>query len=392
MSSRRVIAGATLAAPRSRAAPAGAVAQPAPTLVTTGGGGSLDRYSRWLGATLPVPTLEAGLEGRAGRRFGVPLVSRASATSAATDVALVRRLRRARRPLHLPNQHLARHGRFLARPYVVTVHDVIRHLDAGAEGARRIHRPNRRDRLLLALDRDGIRRAAGIIAVSEATRRDVVDHLGVAPERVAVVHNGVDHATFRPLCRRLLDAPYVLFVGSEHPRKNLGGVLRALRRLASDRRHADLRLVKVGDPGGGEAPFRRRTLAALAELGLDRRVVFTGRVPDEELAAWYAGALCLVLPSHHEGFGLPALEAMACGCPVVVSDRGALAEVVGDAGLLVDPASDAELTEALDALLAGGPRDELVARGLCRARRFSWGRAAAETLAAYRRFLPGGAR
>src|SRR6266511_1928316 len=132
-----------------------------------------------------------------------------------------------------------------------------------------IHRPNLRDRLLLRLDYAGVARATALIAVSETTKRDVVRHLGVPEER--------------------------LFVGSEHPRKNLAAVLRAFAALKRERCLSDLKLVKVGAPGGSEAPFRARTLALVRALGLDDDVVFTEHVPDEDLSAWYSGAACLAI-------------------------------------------------------------------------------------------------
>jgi glycosyltransferase involved in cell wall biosynthesis len=104
------------------------------------------------------------------------------------------------------------------------------------------------------------------------------------------VHEGIDHARFRPVERRLLNERYVLFVGSEHPRKNLAAVLRAFAALKRERRLSDLKLVKVGGPGGSEAPFRARTLALVRALGLDDDVVFTEHVRDEDLSAWYSGA------------------------------------------------------------------------------------------------------
>lgn len=358
-----------------------------PTLVLTGGSGSLDAYARKLAERLPVPTLDPA-QSKPPRHFGLPPLSLASARTAREDLGFLRRLRSAATPLHLPNQHLGRYGRFLSLPFVITVHDLIRRFDR-ERSDNLIHHPNMRDRLYLGLDDAGVRRARAIIAVSETTKRDLIEHLGVDEDRVTVVYNGVDHSTFRPVERRLFDFPYLLYVGSEHPRKNLVTVLRAWKLLEHEPPFVGVRLVKVGGAGGPEAPFRKRTLRAIHELGLEGRVVFTEELPEEDLAACYAGAQCLVLPSMYEGFGLPALEAMACGCPVVVSGAGGLLEVVGDAALVLDPSSPESLAAALLKASDDATARELAGRGLRRARAFSWDRTAQETMRVYRRLAEG---
>ena len=268
-------------------------------------------------------------------------------------------------------------------PYVITVHDLMRYFDR-RHGAGLIHRPNRRDRLMLDLDYAGIRRAAAVITISEHSRRDVIEHLRIEPSNVFVVHNGIDHSVFRPVSRRLFDFPYLLFVGTEQPRKNLGALLEAfaLVKRGDGSSFPRLKLVKVGDPGEPGAALRAATLATVRRLRLEDDVVFTGRVPDEDLAACYSGASCLVLPSLYEGFGFPPIEAMACGCPVVVSGAGALREIAGEAALVVDPADPQSLAEAIRRVLNGAGR-EMVELGLRHARRYSWERAARETVAVY---------
>jgi glycosyltransferase involved in cell wall biosynthesis len=152
----------------------------------------------------------------------------------------------------------------------------------------------------------------------------------------------------------------------------------------------ELKLVKVGDPGDDEAPFGAAARAVLDETGRHDDVVFTGRVPDEELPRWYAHAECLAFASRAEGFGLPAVEAMACGCPVVASTEGSLPEVVGDAGLLVPAGDPAALARALAEVLTDPvARLGLVVAGRDRARGFSWERTARETLAVYDAVLAG---
>ena len=354
-------------------------------LVATTGCGSLDLYSQKLAERLAVRRLETDAYRRSAEGFNVPLVSRRSLAGFAFDVRFTRLLRRLDAELlHLPNHHMGRYAIGLRTPYVVTVHDLIRYLDAQGR-ALYIHRPNARDRLLVRADARGIQQAAAVIAVSQTTKRDLVTHLGVDAERIFVVHEGVDHALLRPTERRLLAEPYVLFVGSEQPRKNLRRLFLAFAVLKRDRRFRALRLVKVGRAGGQEAPFRAQTLAAAAEAGIERDLVFTGRVPEADLAAYYSGAACLVLPSLYEGFGLPPIEAMACGCPVVVSTAGALPEMTDGAALAVEPTDVGALADAMRRVLVDDEvRADLHRRGLRHARAFSWERTARETTAVYR--------
>lgn len=233
------------------------------------------------------------------------------------------------------------------------------------------------------------RRADAVIAVSEATKADVVVRLGVPPERVHVVPEAVDLAFAPPpraegaaLARRRFGVRgrYVLYVGQFDPRKNIDALLAAFARAAEG--DADLSLVIVGDLG---------KLARFLHRALDRtraprdRIVITGHVDDATLAALYAGAECLLHAALLEGFGLTPLEALAAGTPVVAFRAGAVAEVVGDAGLLAEDDDPDGLGEALRALLA----DEtlaatLRARAPGRVALFSWDRAAEATLAIYR--------
>ena len=307
----------------------------------------------------------------------------------ARDFRFLRSLRRIGGVVHLSNHHLGRFGRFLTTPYIVTVHDLIRLLDMDRGGAAEplIRKPAPRDRVLYRLDHEGIRRATALIATSAATRRDLIRLLGVAGERVTVVHNGIDHERFRPTDRTVAERPYVLFVGVEHPRKNLIALLRAFRSLKRDSRFRDLRLVKVGGPGYRGEPFRRRTREGISALGLEREVEFAERVEADEMPAYYSGAECLVMPSLYEGFGLPVIEAMACGCPVIVSDRASLPEIAGEAALVTKPDPD-PIAEAIRDLLGNDAlRESLRARGLEHARKFTWAATAASTREAYRAVL-----
>ena len=360
------------------------VRAPGVALVATVGSGSLDRYAQKLAEHLDVERIETDIYRRTADLFNAPLLAPRSLAGLAADLGFARMLRRVRADLlHLPNHHLGRYGYFLSDAYVVTVHDLIRYFDLKGL-ALFIHRPNLRDRLCFSLDYAGIRKATAVISVSEATKRDLVEHLEIPEERVFVVYEGVDHDLFRPVTTRLLADPYLLFVGSEHPRKNMITLLRAFATVKQDRRFRDLKLVKIGRAGRREAPFRETTLGAVRELGLEGDVVFTEEVSDEALRAYYSGAECFVLPSLLEGFGLPPLEAMACGCPVIVANAGALPEIGGDAAVIVEPLDDRALAAAITRILADeGARKEVVRLGLRRAANFSWERTARETAAVY---------
>ena len=233
------------------------------------------------------------------------------------------------------------------------------------------------------------KRADAIIAVSEATKADVVARLGIPPERIRVIPEAVD-VGFRPppretgaaVARERFGVPgrYVLYVGQFDPRKNMDGLFAAFARALE--REPDLRLVIVGTLGR-LAPLMRD---ALARSRVDAaRVVITGALDDPTLAALYAGAETLLHAAWLEGFGLTALESLAAGTPVVGYRAGAVAEVVGDAGLLVDERDPDALGEALVTLLASSAlQSDLRSRAKPRAARFSWDRAAEDTLAVYR--------
>ncbi len=244
---------------------------------------------------------------------------------------------------------------------------------------------------------DLARRAALWICVSEHTRADLVKHFSVPRGRTLVVPHGVDAAFFaarldparaRTVAARLgLGArPYFLFLGSVEPKKNLPALLEAGGRALADGAGLRADLAIAGRAGWGAAPA---VDAALAQWpALRERVRFLGFVAAEDLAPLVAGAQALALPSRYEGFGMPVLEAMAAGVPVLCSDRGALPEVAGGAALLFNP-DDAE---ALAALLARVDADtalceDLRARGAARAASFTWRNCAERTLAAYRHAL-----
>jgi glycosyltransferase involved in cell wall biosynthesis len=221
----------------------------------------------------------------------------------------------------------------------------------------------------------------GIIANSTHARNDAVEILGIPQERMRVIHPGVAESFFdaalrepgKPAATYGLEGPYLLFVGCVEPRKNVPGLLRAYRQLP-ERVRRGLPLVIAGPFGWAGDEIR-------AMLAADSRVKYLGYVPESDLPQVYAGATAFVFPSFYEGFGLPVAQAMAAGIPVVASNRSALPEVVGDAGLLVDPDSTEELSAAIERV-ATCPQlaAELVQRGRARARDFHWAAAAARSM------------
>lgn len=289
-------------------------------------------------------------------------------------------------------------------PGVVTVHDLsFLHMNV-QRAAKRLY--------LSWLCRASARRARAVIAVSQQTADDVVRSFGVPGERVHVVHNGVDaRFTTAPHCDAAAEATrtfreqhglperFFLYVGTLEPRKNLTSLVRAYGawRRASGSNGAPVKLVLAGSRGWFyDAIFREVERQELGDA-----VLFPGYLPHDELPDWYRTALAFVFPSRFEGFGLPVLEAMACGTPVACSRLPSLLEVAGDAALTfaindeVDGPREGALTpseqamvDALDRLSRDAAlRDDLRARGLAQAARFSWQATAHQTLAVYESVL-----
>jgi alpha-1,3-rhamnosyl/mannosyltransferase len=253
-------------------------------------------------------------------------------------------------------------------PAVVTIHDLSFERDPSLMPPR--------DRFFFrTMVPRSVRRADRVLAVSEQTKRDVVEKYGTPEAKIVVTPNGVDSA-FTPNGAAGDGSPYVLFVGALQARKD---PLTAIEALALT--PGTLRLLLAGPDKGAEGEAR----AAVSRLGLDGRVEFVGHVDKPALAALYRGAQCFVLPSRYEGFGLPVLEAMASGTPVVTTTAGSLPEVADDAAILVEPGNAVSLAGGIERALAD--RDRLVAAGLERARQFSWTETARRTLDVYHELL-----
>ena len=250
-------------------------------------------------------------------------------------------------------------------PVVMTIHDLVPFLfpETMTRWSRSYSRATHR-RMAAVADR--------IICPSHDTARDVVELLGVDEKRVRVIPNGVDAHFFEPLpASRPPAVPYVLFVGTQERRKNLERLEDAVEELRS--RGFPHELVLVGADAWGDVRIEKSFVRQM------------GRVSDLELRQLYAGAACLAIPSLHEGFGLPALEAMAVGTPVVAGRAGALPEVTGGAAVLVDPLDTVDIALGLGrAIMAGSAEREA---GRRHAALFTWEKTAAATLAVYRELV-----
>jgi glycosyltransferase involved in cell wall biosynthesis len=269
-------------------------------------------------------------------------------------------------------------------PTVVTIHDLGFMLFPDRyKAAKR--------RYLHTLTALSTKRAAHIITPSESVRREVSELLKVKPEKItAIPEAAASH--FRPLPRlevadwrkaKGLPEKFVLYVGTLEPRKNLPLLLRAFAQWRKEY-PADAREVRLV-LGGGKGWLYDQIFSLIQELELYSVTDLPGYIPENELALWYNSARCVVYPSVYEGFGLPPLEAMACGCPVITSNTSSLPEVVGDAGIMVAPLDVDALCAGLQRLVSDdAERERYAALGLARARGFSWETAAAHTLRVYK--------
>ncbi len=267
-------------------------------------------------------------------------------------------------------------------PAVVTVYDLsFRIFPERFLPAQRLY--------LNTLTAHSCRRARRVLAISESTRADVIKHFGIDRARVDVAAPGVDPA-FRPLPASLTDSfraqqglpnPFILYLGTLEPRKNLETLIRAFAALRAQFPITNYQLLLAGAKG-----WLYHSLFALVEqLNLTDCVHFPGFIPPEDLVLWYNACAVFAYPSSYEGFGMPVLEALACRKPVVTTTASSLPEAAGDAALLVPPGDVPALTDALTRALALPP--DHLALGPAHAARFTWANTAAQTVASYRRAL-----
>src|SRR5271167_492558 len=277
--------------------------------------------------------------------------------------------------VHIP--HLFWMPRGLGCPYVLTVHDLLEHM----YGSR--HASSLRRSLHFYLTRRVLRRAARVIAVSQFTRNEIEKLLAIPDARIEVVYNAIDerflhgHATEadRELIaqRYLVNYPFILYAGAIRPHKNVVRIIEAFSALKSElqkeQMYPDLKLIIIGDDLSSHPRLRRTVVRS----GVQHDVRFLGFVPIEVLRIFYDEAKIFVFPSLYEGFGLPPLEAMAHGTPVVTSNTSSLPEVVGNAAVLVNPENVFEIMRALRRVLMDQPlRARMKERGYQQATKFSW--------------------
>ncbi len=286
---------------------------------------------------------------------------------------------------------------WMPKPYLVTIHDMSTLLFAN-------HHSGYRSNLRHFYLRRGLLRADRVMTVSSATRRDVESVLGIPASRIRVVYNAPDpifcqsstasvgdqnESAQSPEIRRVIDRyrihhPFLLYVGRTNPQKNIPRLVEAFAVLRGELqdhpRFNNLRLIIIGDEIARHPALRH----AVIHSRVEDAVRFLGFVPIETLRAFYQAASAFVFPSLYEGFGLPPLEAMACGTPVVCSSVSSLPEVVGDAAVIVNPENVFDIARGMrEVLLDDALRSRLISQGIRKAREFSWERTAAEVLHAY---------
>jgi glycosyltransferase involved in cell wall biosynthesis len=270
-------------------------------------------------------------------------------------------------------------------PIVTTIHDLaFEHLPETFK---------RRSWMQLRITvRHTARRAAEIITVSEYSRQDICATYGISPERVTVTPEAAS-AEFVPITNEAalqnvrrkygIERDYLLALGSIQPRKNLVRLIEAYAYLCESHPGRELPLLVIA---GKRAWLENEVFRVAKTSAASRDVIFTGYVPDSALPALYSGALCFIYPSYFEGFGLPPLEAMKCGTPVIAGNRTSLPEVVGGAGLLIDPFDSRSIADGIAQLLFNpNVRADLGRRGLERAQLFDWQNTAKQTLQVYER-------
>ncbi len=279
-------------------------------------------------------------------------------------------------------------------PTVVTVHDIVPHLVRHDREQSTFRHPI--DHYFDNLAMKGLLQADVIIAISQFTRNTIIEALSCPEEKIRVIFYGLDHKVFKPVevtdtfrARYHLPAEnrYLVYVGAESPRKNLPTLLKVFSKLVA--KYPELRLIKVGTPEYLQQYNELQIL--IQELDLENFVIFVDHPPEEDLVAFYNLADIFVFPSMYEGFGMPPLEAMACGTPVVCSNAASLPEVVGDAAVTLDPSDTQAWVAAIEQVLNDTAlQSDLRERGLKRARQFTWERTAQKTLEVYQELFPFG--
>lgn len=237
----------------------------------------------------------------------------------------------------------------------------------------------------------GLKQAEIIITISKFSKDEIVKYLNYPEERIKIIYPAVDHDVYyekrdKGILSKLNisnDEKVVLYVGSETPRQNVPVLIEAFSKLK--KKIPCIKLVKIGESQSYGA--RKKILTLIKDLDLQEDVIFAGYVPEEDMPRWYNASDILVYPCDYAGFGLPPLEAMACGTPVITSNTSSLPEVVGDAGIMIDP-QDVELMadKMYEVLTNNGLRNDIIEKGIKQAKHFTWDRSAEETYQVYELF------
>ncbi|HXE74127.1 MAG TPA: glycosyltransferase family 1 protein [Candidatus Xenobia bacterium] len=278
--------------------------------------------------------------------------------------------------------------------HILTVHDTSEFFDVSANGF------SLRELLLFYRTRSGLRRAWRVLSVSEATRRDLQSLFGLPPDRIEVIYNALDtrleqrpspEEIDRTLNRYSVQGPYLLYAGNVKPRKNIPRLIEAFALVKEELRehpeYSRLNLIIIGDELSKHPQLRR----AVVQSRTQHHVRFLGFVPPQSLSVFYSRAAAFVFPSLHEGFGLPPLEAMALGAPVVAANTSALPEVLGDAAVYVNPENVFDISRGIQqVLLDADLRARLQARGPQHAQKFSWEKSVQRVLELYRSAVSSG--
>ncbi|AKB14127.1 Glycosyltransferase involved in cell wall bisynthesis [Methanosarcina thermophila] len=239
------------------------------------------------------------------------------------------------------------------------------------------------------LNAKGLRKAEKIITVSEFSKKDISKYIKYPEDQIEIIPPAVDHNLYYPNRNRAALKKYrieetekvILYVGAEEPRKNIQLLINSFSKLKN--KIPQVKLLKVGTPN--YLGVREKLLEQIESLNLQKDIIFTGYVSERELAEIYNAVDLFVFPSLYEGFGIPPLEAMACGTPVITSNTSSLPEVVGDAAIVVDPYDADKLVEEMYQLLTDdGLKKEMIRKGLKRSKMFSWDESARKTLRVYK--------
>jgi glycosyltransferase involved in cell wall biosynthesis len=228
-----------------------------------------------------------------------------------------------------------------------------------------------------------LKKADKIITISENTKNDIIKLMGIPHKKIETIYLGVDPA---PLKNNLsheytIESPYILFVGMLEPRKNIVGLIRAYAALKNKKSH---KLIIVGKKGW----MYEQIFLLVKELHLEKDVLFLGYVPEHALSQLYRGASCFVYPSFYEGFGIPVLEAMAHGCPVITSKNSSMEEIAKEVALLVDPSNEEAIMKAITFILAyKEEREKMIQKGLHHIKKFQWKTMAEKTKKLYTSFI-----